>query len=61
MSLRFLSAALLLSCFASLPGCGGPGENVVNAPPQAASSNVDADRAKEAGDSAANVDYSKPQ
>lgn len=61
MLLRNLSAVTLLACFAFLVGCGGPGENVVNAPAETASSNVDADRAKEAGAPAPNVDYTKQQ
>lgn len=61
MLLRRFSTITLLVSFAFLVGCGGPGENVVNAPPETVSADVDADRAKEAGAPAPNVDYSKQQ
>jgi hypothetical protein len=57
---RSAFATITLLCFALLPGCGGQEENVVSAPPETTSANVDADRAKEAGGAPPeNIDYTK--
>lgn len=56
MFCRLMLALALLSCVA---GCGGTAETQVTAPPEVVSENVDADRAKEAGAPAPNVDYTK--
>jgi len=57
---RFAFTAMTLMCLAPLPGCGGQDDNVVSAPPETTSVNVDAERAKEAAGSAPeNVDYTK--
>ncbi|WP_442505406.1 hypothetical protein SH528x_004193 [Novipirellula sp. SH528] len=56
----FAFAVMTLMCFTLLPGCGGQEDNVVSAPPETTSVNVDAERAQEAGGSAPqNVDYTK--
>ena len=60
MILRSAFAAMALFCVTLLPGCGGQEANVVSAPPETVSDNVDADRAKEAGGSSPeHIDYSK--
>lgn len=56
----FALTTIALMCFTLLLGCGGQEENVVSAPPEETSVNVDAERAKEAGGTDnQNIDYSK--
>ena len=56
----FAFTVMTMMCFILLLGCGGQDDNVVSAPPETTSVNVDAERAEEAGTSATeNVDYTK--